>query len=419
MNKKIFIIIAITLSLVLIGMSSSIAATKTQNSGNKIADYRWMQANQMNMPLTNYGIFGQTIDGNAGFYWPSGFHNETYIFGAGLWIGGLVRKANDPTKFDTFVTCGYNPNSGGTEFVAGEPGHSSDPDQKIYFSSDSDWPLKDAQGRDSILSTLDSYCAYNDYDEAKHFVTENKPLDLTVIQQTYAWTGKLKEDILFFVFNVVLDPSADTVHNAFLGVCADNDIGNESGTSANDLVGFDRDRNMAFQWQNDAESNWTHFPGTIAYKFLQGPTSNGIDTVHYYKDPYDTTKTDSIVIHPNDTLGMTAFKIFTIDIDPADKFERYQEMSGYTYKGLDPQNPEDSYNPYDIDVYGPSDKRFLQTAGPFNLIPGDTAKVIYAILMAKDTSELPVKADVAQAIFDGGWLAPGPPDPPHLYVVPD
>jgi hypothetical protein len=39
--------------------------------------------------------------------------------------------------------------------------------------------------------------------------------------------------------------------------------------------------------------------------------------------------------------------------------------------------------------------------------------------MAKDTSELPVKADVAQAIFDGGWLAPGPPDPPHLYVVPD
>jgi hypothetical protein len=32
---------------------------------------------------------------------------------------------------------------------------------------------------------------------------------------------------------------------------------------------------------------------------------------------------------------------------------------------------------------------------------------------------LPVKADIAQAIFDGGWLSPGPPDPPKLYAVPD
>ncbi len=417
-NPKLFFVFVF---LVIFIAAFNLQAAKKIGSGQyRIADYRWMQANQMNMPLTNYGIFGQTINGNAGFYWPSGFPNETYIFGAGIWVGGLVRKINDPTKFDTEVTCGYNPNSGGDEFIQGIPGHASDPDQKIYFSSDSDWPLKDAQGRDSILSILDSYYAYNDYDASRHFVPENKPLNITVIQQTYAYLGPGIEDILFFVFNVVLDSSADTVHDAFLGVCADNDIGNESGASANDLVGFDRARNMAFQWQNDPESGWAHFPGTIAYKFLQGPPSNGVDTVHTYKDPYGTTKVDSIVIHPTDTLGMTAFKIFTIDIDPADKFQRYQIMSGYNYKTLDSNNVEDSYHPYDVDVYGPSDKRFLQTAGPFNLIPGDTAKVIYAILIAKDTSELPLKADEAQAIFDAGFLniSPEAPESPDLYGIP-
>jgi len=406
--------------LIVINMSLLFSNTKYPiNRNNKIADYRWMQVNQMNMPLTNYGIFGQTIDGKEGFYWPSGFPNETYIFGASIWVGGLVRRVNNPTKFDTQLTCGYNPNSGGTEFTQGEPGHASDPDQKIYFSSDSDWPLKDSQGQDSVVSTTDAYFIYNDYDETKHFVPENKPLDITVIHQIYAWTGKLKEDMLFFVYNIVLDPEKDTLHNAFMGICADNAIGNEYGTNANDLVSFDRTRNLAFQFQTVLEPGWAHSPGTIAYKFLQGPTSNGVDTVHYYKDPYDTTKTDSIVIHPDDTLGMTAFKIFTIDVDPADKFERYQVMSGYNYRTLDPNNVEASYHPFDIDEFGPGDKRIILTAGPFNLIPGDTAKVIYAILMAKDTSELPVKADVAQAIFDGGWLAPGPPDPPHLYVVPD
>jgi hypothetical protein len=417
MSKKLYISIAFLFVFSFIVISSIGAATKTPvNHQGKIADYRWMQANQMNMPLTNYSMFGQTVGGDAGLYWPSGFPNETYIYGAGIWIGGLVRNPIDPTRFDTQVTCGYNPNSGAIEFIQGLPPNddiNTNPNEKIYFSLDDDWPLKDSTGQDSVLSTLDSYCTYNDYLESEHLVPENKPLNVSVIQQTYCWTGTLKEDIIFFVFNVILDPEEDTVHNAFLGVCADNDIGNESGTAANDIVGFDISRNMAYQWQNDSEAGWAHFPGTIAFKFLQGPKSNGIDTVHYYNGGLD-----SIVIDTSDTIGMTAFKIFTIDIDPPDKYTRYQIMSGYNYLTIDPNDPEASYHPYDTDELDPGDKRFLQIAGPFNLIPGDTSKVIYAIFMASDTTELPVKADVAQAIFDGGWLAPGPPDPPNYMPYP-
>jgi hypothetical protein len=427
MKRNKIYIISFLMLILLIGNSFTLFGRKNSsinNQNTKIFDLRWVQANQMNMPLTNYSQFGQTVSGDAGFYWPSGFSNETYIYGAGLWVGGLVRNAVDPTRFDTQVTCGYDPSGGAVEFTAGLIPNDdvlTNPTEKVYFSTDAIWPLKDFSGVDSILSALDTYGTYNDYDTSRHMTTDNKPLKISVLQQTYSWTGSLKEDIIFFVYNVVLDPSVDTLHNAFLSVVADNDIGNEAAPAANDLCGFDIGRNMGFQWQDDPESGWAHIPGTIAFKFLQGPKSNGVDTVHYFTNSM-TGQPDSIVIQPDDTLGMTAFKVFAMignAGDPDDKYERYQVMSGYNYQTLNPNNVEESFNPYDKDDFGPHDKRFVESSGPFNLVPGDTAKIIFAILMASDTTELPVKADVAQAIFDGGWLSPGPPNAPKLYGTPD
>lgn len=247
-----------TFLIIFISMLPLQSAKRTFNSNQyRIADYRWILENDMNMPITNYSKFGQSIDGNAGFYWPSGFPDETYIYGAAIWVGGRIRKAGSTIEYDTQVTCGYEPNSGGYEFVQGLPPNddlNSNPYEKIYFSSDSDWPLDNTSGGDSIVSMLDTYCTFNDYDTSKHFVPENLPLNISVLQQTYSFRGEFYNDIIFFIYNIVLDNESDTVHDAFIGVCADNDIGNESGTAANDLVGFDKDRNMAFQWQNDPES---------------------------------------------------------------------------------------------------------------------------------------------------------------------
>ncbi len=372
---------------------------------SRIQDYRVIQANDMNMPLTNYGIFGQKINHSAGFYWPSGFPNETYIYGAGIWVGGRVRTDTNQSVYDTLVSCSYDTRLGSSEFVPGlvpNDDSTTNPDEKIYFSSDSIWPLKNSVGDDSVISILDSYCTYNDYDTSHHYTSENLPIDISIIQQTYAFTGGIKNNILFFVINIVLDTSKDTLHDAFISVCTDCDIGNESSSYANDLVGFDVERNMGFQWQNDSEPGWSHFPGHIGFKFLQGPLSNGIDSVHYFVNPYDSSKTDSIVIGPNDTIGMTAFKIFTLQVDPQNKNERYEMMTGYDYKILNDTLPENSFHPYDVDKFGPSDKRFLISSGPFNLIPGDTEKVIFAVLMGSDSNALNQAADTAQKIYDNG-----------------
>jgi hypothetical protein len=404
MKRKIILLVLLTVCLFL---TTNLEArpVKDQNSQTRILHNRWMQVNDMNMSLINDGRFGQTSGYKSGFYWPGGYPDETYIFGAGMWIGGRYRSDTNPSVYDTLVTCGYEPGSaGGNEFIQGLPPNDdpSNPDERIYFSYDADWPLQDSIGGDSVISMLDSYYTYNDYDTAKHFIPENLPLDICVIQQTYAFTGYLKDDILFFVVNIILDTSKDTLHSAFISICADCDIGYESGVYANDLVGFDIERNMAFQWQNDPESGWTHFPGHIGFKFLQGTVSNGIDTVHYFINQYDSLKTDSIVIGPNDTIGMTSFKIFTFAVDPSNKNERYEMMSGYDYLLLNDSFPEESYRPFDEDKFGPADKRFILSSGPFNLIPGDTAKVIFTVLMGEDSSALNIVADKAQEIYDNG-----------------
>jgi len=394
---------------------------KPETMQNRIMDFRWMKLNQMNMPLTNSGIFGKSEGPESGFYWPHGYPNETYIFGAGLWVGGRVRNDTNPLLFDTLVTCGYEPFSIRTEFTPGlfPNNDPSNPSEKIYFSSDTDWPLLNNSGKDSILSTLDSYCTYNDYDTSQHFNQVNLPIGISVIQQTYAWEWELNNDILFFQFDIILDSTKDTLHNAFVSICTDCDIGDEYNYIWNDYIGFNMERELGFQWQNEPVNGWQHFPGIIGFKLLQGPKSNGIDTIHYYINPYNSLN-DSIVINPNDTIGITSFKIFTHVIDPSDKYERYQIMSGYNHCFINPTNPEYSYIPFDIDRYENADKRFIISSGPFNLIPGDTTKIICAIIMSNDTTDLFIKADFAQIIVNNGWLAqPQLPETPELFAVPN
>jgi hypothetical protein len=77
----------------------------------------WLNINKWKCPFYNDGRYGIDITvgtGVAGGSWPQPLHN-CYIFGAGLWFGSIKARAGDPTKLDTLVTFGYNPNSGGTE----------------------------------------------------------------------------------------------------------------------------------------------------------------------------------------------------------------------------------------------------------------------------------------------------------------
>ena len=377
---------------------------------NAFAIYDWQRLDQNNLMsiLTNYGKMGQEISGSAGTYWPAPALDANgtpipplmnYVYGWGLWVGAQVKttRTQDSIYLDTLVTIGYNPNNSSYEYapgavVGGVPQELNDPSAKIFISTESDWPLKKTNGQDSIISMLDTRCFYNDYLVSAH-TPGGRPLKIEITQTTLQWNVPVLEDIIYYLWEVK-NTGTDTLYNMYLAPTADCDIGDESGFAANDVCYFDTTTNMAYQYQvGNTEVGWTRTPGCVGLSFLRGPIATK-----------DYTYPDARHIYAGDTLGLTHFKVFNIAVDPPNDIAQYQELAGYdyttgTYAPLDPKP-------------SPGDCRFMESTGPIDIAPGQTAKVIvclicanfdYAYMNINDTlaiRELREKARTAKIVFE-------------------
>ncbi len=391
---------------------------------NKIYDWTSLRKNNFFMAITNYGILGQSLSGDAYGFWPAPTVDVNgdlvapamnYIYGWGLWIGAQVMSTKPGKTRDTMCTIGYNANSGTGEFTAGAviggvPQMVTAADVKIFSSLDGDWPLKTTAGGDSVVSVVDTRAIYNDWNVLRH-ATGGIPLKVEVTQTTYQWNYPSNQDVIFCMFEVK-NTGPDTLFDVYLAPMADNDIGNESGTAANDVCYFDASTNMAYQYQlTPTESQWTRDAGCIGFMFLESP-----------KATKDYTFPDGYQIYKDSTIGLFAFKVFNINIDPMDNLSQYKELAGYDYQTgkfirFDPKPAA-------------GDQRFMESTGPIDMAPGATAKTIVAIMAANfdyaylninDTlaiASLRSKAKAAQLIYDSNWLLPGPPPAPALTITP-
>jgi hypothetical protein len=319
-------------------------------------DVRWCNANQWRIAISNYGKFGQDPSGNEpGAFWP-GTTDHNYIYGAGIWIGGVLPNG------DTVVTVGYAPNSGATEFAPGLPySNPNNPEWRVYLSSDDDYPLP-------ALSFLDSYCAYNEFDTIYHLADSfhvREPLGVTVARKTYVWPSSWYDDVVFIEY-VIRNDTTYSLNNVYIGIGMDFDIGNEAGTAADDITGFDLSRKLGFGYQQYNEPGWD-WTGKFGLKLLSA-------------------------------YPVAAFKRFTLEHEPLWDRERYLALAGYDFwTGV--------YNPYDSLAPDPDDQRFALSIGPFDLQPSDSLLLDYVIIGARDTlvydtTDLKYKADAAQVFYD-------------------
>jgi len=359
--------------------------------------------NHWKTPFYNDGRWGIDVSvgsGIAGGTWPQPLHN-CYVFGAGVWVGAITPSS------ETLCTVLYNPNSGGTE---GDPTlcrywrDSLNSLDRIY-KYPGDWPPPASRfpmAPQVPRSDMDMWSCFCDSNPANH-IYPGRPLGIDVYLTVYGYDDSLAQDFFFLKYELA-NASGDSIRQAYFGMILDPDIG--AGTD--DMTGLILDhlyqvgpdtirvKNTGFAYDNTNYEvpgpKWdSGTPGAVAVMLLSSPQS----------------------------LGLTAFKKLTIDVDPLTDVAQYLTLAGYDYRtGV--------YSPYDSIDLAPADKRFLLATGPVSIAPDSVLTFWYAVIGSpfgdsgqapsqRDTSELAKRCKWTRDFFGQfAGIAEEPPTPHAL-----
>lgn len=416
--------------------------------------------------VTNYGIFGLDVVNSRGAgVWPRGSQNQ-YLFGAGAWFAALKRPKGS-NELRKRVIVGYNPNSGDSWMVPGSVDDGLDLQNtadglyknRLYFSTDfnvatgqpyesnaalTNWPLWDAVANDTLrynnyygsyindvtlrakgiyqkgpafISEEDIFCVYKDTDleryegGAARRAAEGYPLGFQVEQTMYSWGFGDYADMVFVKY-LFIHPKQfqDTLFQCWMASVIDVDI----ALTTNSQLGADNDRaryyeespelNLAVQWTNGNRGEAGRGFGYLGFNFLESPAVDADGFIRKDKRQFNV----------NEQLGLQTLRNWPITFDPIENEERYNFMSSRDKDG----------------DQGAGDRRLMMATGPFNVRPGDSARIVVGIVLGStalggdatgevaDMAELIRKVQFAQFVYDNNFRAPVPPDPSDIRGMP-
>jgi hypothetical protein len=391
-------------------------------------------ANYLNMVVTNVGSFGYDDgafydDKNDGLYFPARdttkSDNTSVIYAGGIWVGALVNDQIRVAVAEYSQEYGPGPMTGGGAAPDDARFHVYKIQRGDTTSDDYvNWPVQDGapvdeNGKPLLLGDQTMWCVYNDADPSKHVNFSTDPLGLEV-QQTvfgFARTGALGN--CAFVKFLIINKGSNLLEDTYVSVWADPDLGGAS----DDLVGCDVDLSLGYCYNaTNADNSYKSNPPAVGYDFFQGPIipSEGDQAWVSYKGEF---------IDDYANLPMTSFNKYINGTDPDSPEEVYNYMKGLQSDGNDLVNPvTGQVTKYFVDgdpVAGtgwlddtPADRRYMQSAGPFVMSPGDTQEVVIGIIVGQGTDRLTSITALkffdqfAQTAFDLNFDLPVPPEPP-------
>jgi hypothetical protein len=281
-----------------------------------------------------------------------------------------------------------------------------------------------------------------------HTETGGQSIGLEVRAQAFGF--KTNDDInnMTFYNYEVINRSSFSLNKTFFTVWTDADLGNYQ----DDYVGCDIEKGLGFIYNSDGNDQsgsgnpgYGEFPAALGCDFFKGPLADPSDGID---NDYDGS-TDEL----GETIGMSKFLYYNNNIgnfpvqttNPALASHFYNYMTGFWkdgspfteggngYGGTTPVNyvyPGELYpvrtgwNEFDAGNLA-GDRRFLQSAGPFTLLPGAVNNVTFGLPWARS----PVKngnlfvvsllknADLkAQALFDNCFKILDGPEAPDLTI---
>jgi len=378
----------------------------------------YIDANNIKMIVTNHGSFAYDLTAqSAGLWFPKGTE-KTAVYASGLWIGCRVNGEVRVTTGSYAQEYGPGPMIDATHWS--DAGLASNRVYKIVKGDTTsrdylEWPADegapvDAHGKPLLMGDQTLWCVYNDLDPSLHVddAGNSAPLGVEVQQTTFAfdWKGALGNTV--FVKFRVINKGTNTLDSTFFSVWSDPDLGGAS----DDYVGCDTTLSVGYCYNaTNSDNLYDGKPPCVGYDFFQGPIG---DTGHQ--------------------LPMVSFNKYINGTDPRATLASYNYMRGLSREGavvtdpttgratkfMDPGDPVANTGWLDSD---PADRRFMLSAGPFTMAPGDTQNVVIGIVIGQGNDRIgSVRVmkfydQTAQIAYDLGFNLPSAPDRPVVDVA--
>lgn len=260
------------------------------------------------------------------------------------------------------------------------------------------------------------------YNDKGNIHTETGGIPIGLELQTIAFAFATNDEVnnMTFYKTKITNRSFDEIRNCYIGQWVDADLGNYS----DDYVGVDVSRNLGFCYNGDDDDEgilgYGLNPPSVGTTFFEGPRDSagneiGLTKFVYYNNDFSVQGNPVTAEHYYGYLR----GIWKDGSDITYGGNGYQTgaVTSYMFPG-DPTNPGEWHEKSAGNT--PGDRRYLQSAGPFNLKPGAVNYVTVGVVWARTTTGgatgslnlLKLASDKAQKLFNNKFqILDGPPAP--------
>lgn len=306
---------------------------------------------------------------------------------------------------------------------AGDP---ADPSYRLYKINRQDslsadylnWPAEqgapvDESGKPLFSGDQMVWSVYNDMDTSLHTSTlGGAPMGVEIQTTLYGFD---RSDILgdvLFVRSLVINKSDNHYKEMYAGIWAAPEL----GMAWDNCAGVDTSLTMGYVFNGVPEDlKYGLTPPAVGFTFLQRPQ---------VQSPGDTASWSGKLRPGWREVDLSGFIVLkgspTLNQDPNNKEEAYNVVRGLKKGGgswIDPMTGEPTRFHYtgdpvtgegwlNITEVPPGDRRFLFSAGPFEMAPCDTQEIVTAIIVAqghnhiRSVAALRFAKEYVQTLFD-------------------
>jgi len=327
-------------------------------------DYKVSNIGPVMQVITNHGHFGggeTDFRGNISDEYPAGSRITYGSFA--LWIGGVRAKKRIVVEGGPWTGSGHYFNR--VELYA-----TSEPWDSVWVVNNAE--IVDIPYRPNYtgISDQDLVCRYNDTDRT---IDRHDPLDIEIIQATYAWTS-----LEFLVHQFWIMPLQEDIQDVYIGIFGNSDIGQYPNTNKN---------------PNDQFGSYDIYNHLGIQEDLPGGNDDPLGPIGFRIIP-DV---------PDDSVQWTwldgAIEQWNVQEPPNNDDLRYEHMKAGLF-----------HDPIQDRGYG----HFLYACGPFQLPMGDTLHFTLGQILGEGRDGMYTNLDRLFLLRDQDYHMPAPPPMPPI-----